>query len=235
MRLIGTFGPIGAWRCACEVLGCDDPGMWWQQLAHSDVFWSAVESIATVAAAVVAIITLIALRADSADRTRPVVVADLEHPPAVYGNQGLDLVIRNTGATAARDLTVTFDPDPLIIDETGQKKPRDPQQAQQLVKRFAHPIAVLPSRRRLRTNYFWSRPDPSDPTGNKARNGNPVPDSFSVKLSYRGRGRKVFTDQFDLDVWDFEDSRMYDGSSPEKLRDVQRAIMNLTHKLDHMA
>lgn len=45
----------------------------------------------------------------------------------------------------------------------------------------------------------------------------------------------MFTDEFDFDVWDFEDSRMYDGSSQEKLRDIQRALMNLTLKLDHMA
>lgn len=212
--------------------------MEWEKLVHSAVhsavFWTAVGGIGTAAAAVVAIITLIALRADSADRTRPVLIADLEHPPAVYGNQGLDLVIRNTGLTAARDLVVKFEPDPLIIDETGQKKPRDREQADRLVKRFSRPLSVFPARRRLRTNYFWSKPDPNDPTGNSARNGNPVPDRFAVKLSYRGRGRKVFTDEFDFDVWDFEDSRMYDGSSQEKLRDIHRAIMNLTLKLDHM-
>lgn len=206
--------------------------MWWEQLAGSSVFWTAVTAIATAAAAVVAIITLLALRADSADRTRPVVVADLEHPPAVYGNMGLDLVVRNTGATAARNLRVSFEPDPLIIDETGQEKPRDRRQADRLVKRFSRPLSVLPARRRLRTNYFWSGTDPE--TG-KGRNANPLPDRFTVKLSYRGRGRKQFTDDFDLDVWDFEDSRMYDSSSQEKLRDIHRAIMNLTHKLDHWA
>lgn len=236
MRWSGLLAQFGAWHYTRQVPGCDDLGMWWQQFTVSDVFWSAVESVATAVAAVTAMITLIALREDSADRTRPVVVADLEHPPAVYGNQGLDLVIRNAGATAAHDLRITFEPDPLIIDETDQENPRDRSRADRLIKRFKHPFTVLPAGRRLRTNYFWSEADPNDPSGNKVWNGNPVPDRLAVKLSYRGRGRKVFTDRFDLDVCAFEDSRMYEGSRRgDELKGIQHAIMNLTHKLDHMA
>jgi hypothetical protein len=70
--------------------------------------WGAVESIATVVAAVIAIWTLVAVRADSRDRSRPVVVAELRHAPiATY----MSLVVRNAGASVAKDIAVRLDPD----------------------------------------------------------------------------------------------------------------------------
>lgn len=143
--------------------------MKWEKLVHpavhSAVFWTAVGGIGTAAAAVVAIITLIALRADSAYRTRPVLIADLEHLPAMYGNQGLDLVIRNTGLTAARDLVVKFEPDPLIIDETGQKKPRDRGQADRLVKRFSRPLRRVPGATAVADEVLLVQAGPERPDG----------------------------------------------------------------------
>lgn len=67
-----------------------------------------VTCAATVAASVVAILTLHGARGDSRSRTRPVVVATLERELLSHGT--LNLVVRNYGATSARDLIVRFDP-----------------------------------------------------------------------------------------------------------------------------
>jgi hypothetical protein len=71
-------------------------------------FWGAVEAIATVAAAAVAIITLLGLRRDSADRTRPVMVADLR--PEVLSPHTSILVVSNVGQSVAKNVKTSFNP-----------------------------------------------------------------------------------------------------------------------------
>lgn len=92
-----------------------------------NIFWSAVEAVATVigsAAAVVGVVIAIrslwAIKADSTDRSRPVVIAELVIPP--LSDRQMNLEVSNQGGSAARDLRVTFSqilsccrttPDPL--------------------------------------------------------------------------------------------------------------------------
>lgn len=64
--------------------------------------------MATIVAAIVAVFTLMRAGLDSASRTRPYVVVEFDVPE--YRYKRIDLVVRNTGPTAARDLGVTFDP-----------------------------------------------------------------------------------------------------------------------------
>lgn len=206
------------------------------------MFWAALESLATVAAAVVAIATLLALRADSRQRTRPVVTADLQRPPTVGENIGFDLVVRNSGATAARDVKVSFDPEPLIIDEDETAKhPRERRVAEWLVNYFSEPITSLPPGRGVRANYYWAEDDPEDPT--KRRNKHPLPGRFIVKISYRPleqswirewfKRPKIYAHRFPLVVRDFDDSFM-EWTPTNHIRGIHRAIDNVVRKLDTM-
>ncbi|HEY9264220.1 MAG TPA: hypothetical protein VIQ11_06420 [Mycobacterium sp.] len=207
-------------------------------------FWTAVESLATVVAAIVAVITLLGLRADSQERTRPLVTAGLERPPTVGENTGLDLVLRNNGATAARDVRVELGPQPLIIEEDPEKVKdlRKREAAQWLVDYFAQPITTLPAGRRIRANYYWVEDDPAD--RNKRRNAHPLPDQFTVKISYREqesrglrrlfrRPAKEYVEEFPLVIRDFDDSFM-EWKTSDRLLGIHRAIDNVVRKLDSM-
>jgi hypothetical protein len=196
------------------------------------VLLAAVSAVAILVTAVIAIMTLRELRADSRERTRPFVVASLERPPAMYGAVGLDLVIRNSGVTAARDLRVGFAPDPLIIDETGEQDPRDRKAAEQLVEMFSRPIGVLPAGRRLRMRYYWSQEDPEDRS--RMRNAYPLPSDLTVSLSYQGQDRTPFEDEYRLAVSDVKENHGLASHSTDQLRDIQQAIANLVMKLDSM-
>lgn len=66
-------GSVGGLGVLFSLVGLLASNRW----ADPTTTWAAMASIATVAAAVVAIWTLIALKEDSAERTRPVMVAQL--------------------------------------------------------------------------------------------------------------------------------------------------------------
>ena len=94
----------------------------------------ALGGVATVMAAVVAVFTLLRAGLDSASRSRPYVVAEFDVPAFSY--KTIDLIIRNAGPTAARDVDVQFDP-PF-------ESRSDPSHLGGYVaRRFARPLSVL--------------------------------------------------------------------------------------------
>ena len=80
----------------------------WQWLSDNANALQGLGGIAAVAAAVVAVFALMRAGLDSASRTRPYVVVEYRVPEFAY--KRIDLVVRNAGPTAARDLVVEFDP-----------------------------------------------------------------------------------------------------------------------------
>lgn len=72
---------------------------------------TAAMAVAIIITAVFAKHTLEATRADSRARTRPVIVAELRRELLSHGTTLL--VLKNLGASVAKDVAVTFDPPPL--------------------------------------------------------------------------------------------------------------------------
>lgn len=121
-----------------------------QWLQENSAALSGLGGLATVIAAVVAIFTLMRAGLDSASRTRPYVVAEFEIPDNAF--KQLDLVVRNAGPTAARNLRVSFEP------EFDPDAPR-PQLGQYVTRRYAQPISVLGPGQTL-SSVLWV--DPQD-------------------------------------------------------------------------
>lgn len=157
----------------------------------SEADWVAVASVAGVATAVgtiamaIAVVltavyarrTLEAARADSQARTRPVIVAELQRE--FLAPSTILLVIRNFGASVARDVSVTFDPPPPsdissipMSDNWGW-----------IYKRFEQPITT------------WS---PGWTTSNIVRSGSDELADFTVTVNYAGPDGAPYNDVYHL-------------------------------------
>lgn len=150
------------------------------EIADPATTWTALGSIATTAAALVAIWTLVALKQDSADRTRPVILAELR--PAVL-TRNAELIIRNAGQSVAQNVKVSFDP-PLPAlegaDANGKLTPFLQRRYSRTIPSFA-PGLVL-------DNYYQDATDSTEP----------VPDEFTVTIRYTDTHGRSYTDSYEL-------------------------------------
>lgn len=92
-----------------------------------------VSAITTVVTALIAVLALQSTARDSRDRTRPMLVAELWR--STMGSQTQHLVIKNYGASVAREVAVMFDP-PLPDTEDTSKS------VHWMNERFREPIPV---------------------------------------------------------------------------------------------
>lgn len=156
--------------------------------------FAGVSALATIATAAVAVWSLLAAKEDSAERARPVVVAELVPNPMIEGRMSFSVV--NYGAGLARNVRVAFEPDPLIIEDD----PREPKASKVLVARWAEPMEMLPPGGQRRNVYYVMDPKTGE-------NMEPLPDSFTVKVSYEAqRGRKSdyrYCDTFHIAMGDW--------------------------------
>ena len=90
---------------------------WWNTIDWGAPYWAAVGGLSAAITGVVAIWALVHAARDSRDRSRPVVVAEYRVPENPH--KRLEFVVRNAGASVARDIEVTFDP-PLEPIQPGQ-------------------------------------------------------------------------------------------------------------------
>lgn len=167
--------------------------------------WTALASIATVAAAVVAIWTLIALKQDSADRTRPVIVAELK---AAVLTTDAELHISNMGQSVARNVRVEFDPPlPTPADENaGVLTPFLQRRYSRTIPTFA-PGMVM-------DNYYQDAEE----------NKEPVPDDFTVTVGYSDTHGREYFDSYDLTINTLRDqTRSYPSNTDE--RGMQRRFI----------
>jgi hypothetical protein len=136
-------------------------------LTHTEsLSWGAVTGIATVALALFAMLTLSSAARDSRERTRPYVVAEFRVVP--WGYTRLDLVIRNAGATAARDIVVRFDP-PFV--ETGKRGSL----GDYVARRYSEAIPVLGPGQELTSVLHVDLENPE---------ANDVPEKLVVSVEY---------------------------------------------------
>lgn len=148
-----------------------------------------LSAMAAIATGVIAIGALRASARDSADRSRPVVVAEFQL--ATESDTSTDLVIRNDGATVARNLRVSFDR--AIV--TGD--PNRDRGAGSIQQRYSRTIGVLSPRQELRNTWWFGG---SVAGSNQLQNLNPTPDEVVVTLQYQGLGGVEYHDDFELHV-----------------------------------
>lgn len=106
----------------------------WSWLSDNSGTLQGLGGVAAVGAALVAVFALMRAGFDSASRTRPYVVVEYRVPEYAY--KRIDLVIRNAGPTAARDLSVEFTPPFENSTESGDL-------GAYVARRFASSIDVL--------------------------------------------------------------------------------------------
>lgn len=176
-------------------------------LAEPTTTWTALGAIATATAAVVAIWTLIALKQDSADRTRPVIVAELR---AAVLTRNCELIIRNAGQSVARDVSVEFDP-PLPVLEGKEAMDKV---TPYLQRRYSRTIpSFAPGQ--VMDNIYQEAADSTEP----------VPDNFTVTIRYKDMHSRNFTDSYVLSVDTLRDQT---GAYPSNTDDkgIQRRLVN---------
>lgn len=179
-----------------------------------EAFWTGVGAVAAVVTGIVAIWTLIALRHDSADRTRPMISAEMRPVLLVESPPRRALVLRNGGATPARNAKVTFDPPLPDLDfEPGGKG----QWTYFLRRRYSALIATWPPGMELSNLYFLGT---TGPDGKNWVNEEPLPTEFTVVVAYEDARGRSYSDRYVLDdeVWSDESTSRPSGGTADELR-----------------
>lgn len=157
---------------------------------NADAIGAATAIATTIVAVVTAILAVAALRSaarDSRERSRPLVFARFRE--SENSDSSYELVIGNSGQTAARDLIVTLKPpfsvaaleDPLV---------------KLIADRYESPVGVLPPGGEL-TNVWWSG---SVQGGPDLENHIATPDDVEVTVSYKGNRLRRYRDTFKLEA-----------------------------------
>lgn len=136
-----------------------------------------VTGAATIATAVVAMYALSGSRQDSRERTRPVLVASLKREPVGHG--GINLILHNHGASAARDINVRFDPPLANADELP-----DSDMFRWIGLRYSRTIPLLA---------------PGQTLSNVFRAGQDEIDAVTMKITYSSSEGRGYHDHFLLD------------------------------------
>lgn len=167
--------------------------------------WAGVSAMASVLTAAIAAGSLTGSRRDSRDRSRPIVVARLRKGPST--SHGVTyLVVSNLGASVARQVQVTFDPELPEYEKAPDGKAGVV--APFLRRRYESPITVLAPTQSLANIYYYS--------GMTGRNLEDVPDEFTVRVSYLDDRRRKYEDAFPLRV---QDVNLETQSNPGKSND----------------
>ncbi|WP_336628279.1 MULTISPECIES: hypothetical protein [unclassified Microbacterium] len=208
---------------------------WWAWLAkllapYTDLISAGATAVSAVFAVVTAIIAIVAISAtarDSKERTRPVVIALFRQ--SQNSDTAFELVIRNYGASAARDLRVTFDP-PLDAESRLEKN------TGMLATRYDSSVPWLPPGSEL-TNTWWSGVNNGGPElVNKLK----TPDKVVVSVSYKGNRLRRFGENFSLAASDIalttynESSTSFPGrmaSIAASLSGIQKTLKELRTSL----
>ena len=167
------------------------------------------------------------VRADSRERSRPMMAAELRKAPYTPGTQLL--VIRNYGPSIARNVKVTFDPP--IPDPAPE---RAPQSVSPLVtRRYAEPIPVIAPDVELSNIWFSGIHDHA----NGWENFEPTPDRFTVTITYDGPDGTNYVDPFPLDT-DLINKHTYvsDSRDPEnRLKEAVKSLAKIEKAITHIA
>lgn len=152
-----------------------------------DPYVGVISTFATVVTAIIAVVALGSTARDSRDRSRPLVFATFRE--AVHSDSSFELVVKNYGTSAARDLEVKFDP-PFTAEHRGDELTNF------VAKRYDDPIPLLPPGSEL-TNTWWGG-GMTPGGGNELTNRLNTPDEVIVIVSYKGNRIRRYRDAFQL-------------------------------------
>lgn len=179
-----------------------------------------ISAFAAIITAVIAVIALASTARDSRERSRPLVMALFRM--AEHSDTAFELIIRNYGTSAARDLHVSFDP-PL------SEKDRADDLTDTVAKRYDATIALLPPGSEL-TNTWWRGKN----TGaNELVNGLNTPEEVSVTVSYKGNRIRRYQDTFPLhaDLIKLTTYSVSSTSTPGRMKTIAEALKAVAAEL----
>lgn len=159
-------------------------------------FGVAITALATIATAIIAIQALRAAARDSADRSRPIVIAEFQL--AEESDTSCDLIICNYGQSLAKNVVVKFSDD---LESGVDDEERAP--GENLRRRYENPIGVLSPNHQLRnTWWFGIQPESGSDAAKESRmvNGNALPDQVTISISYTDLQGTTYSDEFELDT-----------------------------------
>lgn len=192
---------------------------WWNSIDWGAEYWAAVGGLSAAITGLVAIWALLHASRDSRDRSRPVMVAEYRIPP--YSAFALLFVIRNAGASVARDVTVSFDPE-LGTPTDGQKiRPF-------LIERYAEPIPVLAPGQELSNSVHVDDED-QDETD--------LPFEVTVRIRYRRSRWRWYQDDYLLKSAVYTKHTWQESStSPDgRLKSIKEALEGSRRALEAIA
>jgi hypothetical protein len=163
------------------------PTLWDQIWAWIAAEATPIVAVATVITALVAIFALRATASDSRERSRPVVLALFRLAP--HDDKAFDLVVKNYGQSAARKVTVKFNP------EFGEE-PRKDRMTEILAQRFDATMPLLPPGVEVSNLWWSSRPEQGS---TKTVNALKTPDNVTVTISYKGNRIRRYKEVIPLD------------------------------------
>lgn len=194
------------------VVGVATDGNAWATWAG---LFAGVSALAAVSTAWFALQSLKAAMEDSAERSRPVVVAELKPDPTSF-NRVIFAVV-NYGVGSAHNVQVTFDPAPLVI----ANDPREVGIADAIDERWSRPLNLLPPGGQRRNVYY----ELDDETN---ENDQPLPDAFTAHVTYdapRGGKPHTYTESFELSMRDWlNETRAEDTTKGAETKRVAAAL-----------
>ncbi|WP_258933385.1 hypothetical protein [Nesterenkonia pannonica] len=175
-----------------------------EQLTGWTIVFAGLSALSAIVTALIAAFTLSATRADSRERTRPIVVASVERGPK-YIDGTTYVVVGNYGQTAARNVDVSWIQEFTIIDDVNDAGSNT---ARAFKETFEHPISLLAPGQKLSAIVRFKRQTIN-------HYGDSFPDKLDVSVTYDdGRGGKwyhlkkprQYSDSFilQLDMYDSE-------------------------------
>jgi hypothetical protein len=183
-----------------------------------DPYVGVITALATVLTAAVAIVALGSTARDSRDRSRPLVFAMFRE--AEHSDTSFDLVVKNYGASGARDLVVKFDP-PFTAEQ------RTDELTNFVARRYDQIIPILPPEGEL-TNTWWGG-GMSPGAGNELTNRLSTPDKVVVKISYKGNRFRRYSDDFRLtvDTIKFKTYSVSSTSIPGRVESIAASLKSI--------
>ncbi|WP_405148884.1 hypothetical protein OG308_02445 [Nocardia salmonicida] len=178
--------------------------------AAPTTIWAGLGSVATLATAAIAIGTLLALKQDSRDRSRPMMVAQLQ--PAVLNVQHSELKVTNAGPSVAKNVRVEFDPALPVLDETTHGD----RNAFYLQRRYSKVIPTVPPGMVL-WNVYRKATEPEEP----------LPSSFSITFTYEDTHGRPYVDKYDLTLETLMDETYVRPSTSGEDAERRRAVKAL--------
>lgn len=195
----------------------------WDWFNENSAALQGLGGTAAVAAAVVAVFTLMRAGLDSATRTRPYIVAEYRVPELF--EQHLYLVVRNAGPSAARAVSVKFDPQ-FALDEDSKRSG-----AARVARRYRTEIpTVAPGQELVSPLRLDLRDD----------NVNEVPIQLTVTVTYASpwwRGPFPYRDEFILAQSVFVEHVFTDSSESVRgrLKKIAEALDKLVKQQEKLA